>query len=214
LPKCLPALLSSCPIIQVCQVHSGRKNAGLSRPCFAASMGSYSSSSYCNHILIIIFPTGTAGPFHECCRPKNNLCSCVVLGSEASNLNCQYCQRCSAPSRRTDGDYCNRINCLKLLQRNQDDERRCLYIGVQILNRLPKKKNRSRNGPRTLGEYSFWSSIPPQDRPFIQPGRLSDHHSYGKAIFNSFRSLVVNFNESFRYPSQSLYQTARINGQL
>jgi len=102
-------------------------------------MGSYSSSSY-NHILITIFPTGTTGPFHECCRPKNNLCSCVVLGSEASNLNCQYCQRCSAPSRRTDGDYCNRINCLKLLQRNQDDERRCLYIGVQILNRLPKKK--------------------------------------------------------------------------
>ena len=33
-------------------------------------------------------------------------------------------------------------------------------------------------------------------------------------LFQFFQSPVVNFNGSFRYPSQSPYPTARINGQL
>jgi hypothetical protein len=121
-------------------------------PCFAASMGSH--LSYCNHILMIIFPTGTINPFHECCRSKNNSYSCVFLGSEASNLNCQSCHYCSAPSRRTDGDYCNRINCLKFPQRNKDGESRCVYIQVQILNHLPKRKSKSQWSKDT-GETFF-----------------------------------------------------------
>ena len=135
--------------MQVYQVHPGHNN-GRPVPLFsAASMG-----SYCNRIIIMIFPSGTTDSFHECCRAKNSLVSCVFLGSKASNLNCQSCQHCSAPSRRTDGDYCNHINCLKFLQRNQDGENRCVYIRVQILNHLPPKNPKSQWSKDT-SEKSF-----------------------------------------------------------
>ena len=132
--------------MQVYQAHSGRNNTPPVAPFSAVSIG-----SHCKRIIIIIIHTGTTDFFHECCRAKNSLVSCVFLGSKASNLNCQSCQQCSAPSRGTD---CNRIYCLKFLQRNQGGESRCVYIQVQILNRLPKKNSNSQWSKDT-GERCF-----------------------------------------------------------
>jgi len=148
--------------MQVYQVHSGRNNA---RP-----FSPFSAVLFATICIKIIFPTGTTDPFHECCRPKNNPFSCVFLGNEASNLNCQSCQYCSAPSWRTDGNYCNRMDCLKFLQRNHDGENRCVYIGVQILNRLPQKNSKAQWSKDT-GEI-FFLELNTTSRPSIYSAGL------------------------------------------
>jgi len=124
-------------------------------------------------------------------------------------LNCQSCQYGSVPTRRTDAP----ISLTSSKGLRTGGRKRSVYIGVYILKL--KIISQTKICSQHVGKTAFWSSIPPQNRPSIQPGGLSDRHPHSKAVFWTHpRSFVVNFNGSFRYHLQSLYHAVRKNRQL